>query len=101
MDVSQDSRTGKNGWHGMMGQFRQSTFGRIGGYDDVNDADRLRRDPAMRWTTVTHTVNPHPVHVSQGFNVRIGGQNLRLEAIHLAGRACECASGRWRKALSE
>ena len=45
----QDSRTGKNGWHGMTGLFRQSVFGRLGGYEDVNDADRLGRDPAMRW----------------------------------------------------
>jgi hypothetical protein len=45
----QDSRTGKNGRHGLVGQFRQSVFGRLGGYDDVNDADRLGRDPAMRW----------------------------------------------------
>jgi len=48
-DVLQDSRTGKNGWHGMTGLFRQSVFGRLGGYEDVNDADRLGRDPAMRW----------------------------------------------------
>ena len=27
----QDSRTGKNGWHGMTGRFRQSVFGRLGG----------------------------------------------------------------------
>ena len=47
--IFQDSRTGKNGWHGMTGQFRQSVFGRLGGYEDVNDADRLGRDPAMRW----------------------------------------------------
>ena len=45
----QDSRTGKNGWHGMTGLFRQSVFGRLGGYEAVNDADRLGRDPAMRW----------------------------------------------------
>ncbi len=44
----QDSRTGKNGQHGMVGQFRQSVFGRLGGYDDVNDADRLSLDPALR-----------------------------------------------------
>ena len=47
-DVFHDSRTGKNGWHGMAGQFRQSLFGRLGGYEDVNDAERLGRDPAMR-----------------------------------------------------
>ncbi len=32
------------------GLLRQSVFGRLAGYDDVNDADRLARDPAMRWT---------------------------------------------------
>jgi len=47
--VFQDSRTGKNGWHGMTGQFRQSLFGRVGGYEDVNDAERLGHGPAMRW----------------------------------------------------
>jgi hypothetical protein len=29
--------------------FRQSVFGRLAGYEDVNDALRLRHDPAMRW----------------------------------------------------
>jgi Transposase DDE domain group 1 len=29
--------------------FRQSVFGRRAGYEDVNDAERLRHDPAMRW----------------------------------------------------
>jgi hypothetical protein len=28
---------------------RQSVFGRLAGYEDVNDAERLRYDPAMRW----------------------------------------------------
>ena len=28
---------------------RQSVFGRLAGYEDVNDAKRLRHDPAMRW----------------------------------------------------
>ncbi len=44
-----DPRTGKNGQHAMKGLFRQSVFGRLGGYENVNDADRLGRDPAMRW----------------------------------------------------
>ena len=33
-DVFQDSCTGKNGWHGMTGQYRQLVFGRLGGYED-------------------------------------------------------------------
>ncbi len=44
----QDSRTGKNGRHGMVGQFRQSVFGRLGGYGDVNDARGLRRRPGPK-----------------------------------------------------
>ena len=47
--VLADSRTGKNGWHGLGGLLRQSVYGRLAGYEDVNDADRLGRDPAMRW----------------------------------------------------
>ena len=48
-DVLAASRTGKNGWHGVVGLLRQSVYGRLAGYEDVNDADRLGRDPAMRW----------------------------------------------------
>jgi Transposase DDE domain group 1 len=44
-----DARTGKNGRHALVGMFRQSLFGRLAGYEDVNDAERLRHDPAMRW----------------------------------------------------
>jgi Transposase DDE domain group 1 len=28
---------------------RQSVFGRLAGYEDVNDAERLRHEPAIRW----------------------------------------------------
>ena len=48
-EVLADSRTGRNGWHGIAGLLRQSVYGRLAGYEDVNDADRLGRDPAMRW----------------------------------------------------
>jgi hypothetical protein len=44
-----DARTGKNGRHALVGLLRQSVFGRLTGYEDVNDADRLARDPAIRW----------------------------------------------------
>ncbi|NNM99490.1 MAG: IS1380 family transposase [Candidatus Eremiobacteraeota bacterium] len=44
-----DARTGKNGRHALVGMFRQSVFGRLAEYEDVNDALRLRHDPAMRW----------------------------------------------------
>lgn len=44
-----DARTGKNGRHALVGMLRQSVFGRLAGYADVNHAERLRDDPAMRW----------------------------------------------------
>lgn len=55
-DVLADSRTGKNGWHGVVGLLRQSVYGRLAGYEDVNDANRLGRDPAMRWLVGGKTV---------------------------------------------
>ena len=48
-DMLADARTGRNGRHRLVGLLRQSVFGRLAGYEDVNDADRLCRDPAMRW----------------------------------------------------
>jgi len=43
-----DSRPGKNTLHRLDGLFRQSVYGRLAGYEDVNDADRLALDPVMR-----------------------------------------------------
>ncbi len=47
--VLEDGRRGRNGWHPIAEMLRQSVFGRLAGYEDVNDAERLSRDPAMRW----------------------------------------------------
>lgn len=51
-----DTRRGKNTIHRLDGLFRQSVFGRLAGYEDVNDADRLALDPVMpqvRWSPKT------------------------------------------------
>jgi hypothetical protein len=44
-----ETRTGRNRRHLLVGLLRQSVFGRLAGYEDVNDAERLCHDPAMRW----------------------------------------------------
>ena len=41
-----DSRTGKNTPHTLLAMLRQAVYGRLAGYKDVNDAERLRIDPA-------------------------------------------------------
>src|SRR5437879_2000798 len=43
-----EARTGKSRRHLLVGLLRQSVFGRLAGYEDVNDAERLCGDPAMR-----------------------------------------------------
>ena len=51
-----DPRTGRNGRHRLAGLLRQSIFSRLAGYENVNDADRLRRDPVMRQLVGGQTV---------------------------------------------
>src|ERR1700752_3721897 len=60
-----DARTGKNGRHRLAGLLRQSVFGRLAGYEDVNDAERLRRDPAMRWVVGDRAITGFAASASQ------------------------------------
>jgi len=46
-----EKRRGKNTTLSLLTQFRQSVFSRLAGYDDTNDAERLRNDPAMKKIT--------------------------------------------------
>lgn len=47
-DNLQDSRLGQNKQHGLVPLLRQSIYRRLAGYEDINDAERLCVDPAMR-----------------------------------------------------
>lgn len=64
-DTLADARTGKNGRHLLGGLLRQSVFGRLAGYEDVNDADRLCRDPAMRWVVGDRAITGSAASASQ------------------------------------
>src|SRR5215212_3015962 len=60
-----DVRTGKNGRHRLAGLLRQAVFGRLAGYEDVNDADRLCCDPAMRWIVGDRAISGSAASASQ------------------------------------
>jgi len=46
-----DRRTGRNIQHGIKNLLRQSVYSRLAGYEDVNDATRMSKDPVMRAIT--------------------------------------------------
>src|SRR6516164_8201920 len=64
-DALADARTGKNGRHQLTGLLRQSVFGRLAGYEDVNDAVRLCQDPAMRWVAGDWAITGSAASASQ------------------------------------
>jgi hypothetical protein len=92
-----DPRTGKNGRHTLTGLFRQSVFGRLGGYEDVNDADRLGRDPAMRWIVGGRAVARTAASTSQmgRFETEFLASNENLAALaDLSGQWIDRAHAR-------
>jgi len=54
----------------MAGQFRQSLFGRVGGYEDVNDAERPVRENS--------TPPPHLLEGCEGEQNRCGPSHIRI-----------------------
>jgi hypothetical protein len=60
-----DGRRGRNIRHLLTGLLRQSVFARLAGYGDVNDADRLAHDPAMRAVVDRHGLDRNAASASQ------------------------------------
>lgn len=60
-----DFRTGSNIRHAMTALFRQSIYSRLAGYEDVNDAERLRVDPVMRHVVGGRAVDRDAASTSQ------------------------------------
>ena len=82
-EVLADIRTGRNGRHTLTAQFRQAIFGRLAGYEDVNDADRLAHDPAMRWVVGGRAVTEQAASTSQmgRFETEVLTQEANLNAL--------------------
>ena len=88
-DLLADTRTGQNSRHTLIAQLRQSVFGRLAGYEDVNDAERLAHDPAMRWIVGGRAVTGQAASPSQmgRFETEVLAQEANLSALaDLAGR---------------
>src|SRR3712207_277729 len=60
-----DTRTGQNSRHTLIAQLRQAVVGRLAGYEDVNDADQLAHDPALRWIVGGRAVTQGAASTSQ------------------------------------
>jgi hypothetical protein len=60
-----DLRRGKNRRHVLTGLLRQSVYSRLAGYEDVNDAERLSRDPAMCSIVDRKGIDRHAASTSQ------------------------------------
>src|ERR671926_490598 len=96
-EVLTDTRTGANGRYSLSGQFRQSVFGRLAGYEDVNDADRLAHDPAMRWIVGGRAVTGQAASTSQmgRFETEVLTLDTNLSALaDLSGRWIDAVHAR-------
>src|SRR6266436_5330402 len=96
-EILRDPRTGKNGRHTLLAQFRQAVFGRLAGYEDVNHADRLGRDPAMRWVVGGRAVTHQAASTSQmgRFETEVMTSEKNLAALaDLSGHWIERARSR-------
>jgi len=90
-EVLTDSRQGSNKQHGLSPLLRQSIYGRLAGYEDVNDAERLCVDPAMRHVVGGRASQPEKQAASTSEVGRFETETLSTKSnltalMHLSGQ---------------
>ena len=88
-----DTRRGKNKVHSLDAMLLQSVFSRVAGYEDVNDADTLAHDPAMRLAVGGRAVDAQAASSSQmsRFERETLATPENLKALFVKCRECPCA----------
>jgi hypothetical protein len=78
-----DGCRGKNTRHKLSGLFRRAVFGRLAGYEDVNNAERLARHPVMRAIVGREGLDRAPASSSQmgRFETEWLASDVNLEAL--------------------
>ena len=92
-----DTRPGSNVQHRMIPLLRQSIYGRLAGYEDVNDAERLRVDPTMRYVVGGRATSREAASTSEmgRFETDMLGRKENLNALmELPGRWIDRANER-------
>ena len=92
-----DTRPGSNVQHRMVPLLRQSVYGRLAGYEDLNDAERLRVDPVMRRVVGGRATSRDAASTSEmgRFETEMLAQRGNLNALmEFSGRWIDRANGR-------
>jgi hypothetical protein len=79
----QDTRTGQNTQHSLLALLRQAIYSRLAGYEDVNDAERLCLDPALRTVVGGRAKNSTAASTSEMARFEIETLSARENLKHL------------------